>query len=344
MRNKNQLSISIVIFVMAQLSWFSLLGLFISRFIISRNLASQMEGQASYSVNPTSTSLFVLVAGGILYVVVSVAMSIIFKNLSTQLRLTSMYDTFIANITHELKSPLASIHLHLETLSYREMSKQQQGKFVDMMLNDATRLEGLINAILKISALEQKKDVFEVQVQLADATIKSILEEGQTQFRLKPHELVVEGQANVECVIDRNALKIVFDNLIDNAIKYSVNPVRIHVQLDVEPKAVLVEFQDNGIGISTKDQKKIFNKFHRIAGRYSPSVKGSGLGLYWVREIIRSHAGRIEVFSRGEGTGTLFRIKLPIYQIAKTRYLNNLIKWTNRKKRQQDRFYEQSNL
>ncbi len=344
MRNKRQLSFSIVMFVLAQLTWFLLMGLFIYRFFIARNLVSQIEGQVSISVDSTSTSLFILVGGSILYVVVSVAMSIIFKNYSSQLRLTGMYDTFIANMTHELKSPLASIHLHLETLKYRDMTQQQRRQFVDMMLNDATRLYSLINAILKISALEQKKDVFEVQVHRADAVIRSIIEEARSQFRLPPEALILEGKANVDCVLDRKALKIVFDNLIDNSIKYTLDSVRINVRLEVTPKTILIEFRDNGIGISPKDQKKVFNKFHRTAGRHSPNVKGAGLGLYWTREIIRYHAGTISVVSEGEGKGATFIIELPIYQVSKTRYLNNLIKWTNRKKRQQDRLYEKTNI
>lgn len=330
-------------FVLAQIAWFLLLGLFIYRFFISRNLASQMEGRVSFSLSPTSTSLFILVAGCILYVVVSVAIAIIFKNLSSQLRLTSMYDTFIANITHELKSPLASINLHLETLAMRDMTQEQRSQFLDLMLTDAARLDSLINAILKISAIEQKKDVFEVQMYRADKVIKSIVQEAKKHFRLPPQALTITGEADVECVIDRNALVIVFDNLIDNAIKYTTDPVRIEIRLQVTSKRIQIEFKDYGIGISPKNQRKVFNKFHRIADRNSPSVKGSGLGLYWVREIIRYHAGRISVFSEGEHKGSTFTIELPIYQISKTRYLNTLIKWTNRKKRMQGRLYGKAN-
>ncbi len=342
MRTRNQFSISIVIFVLAQLAWFALLGLFIYRFFLSRSLASQISGPGSWSINPRSTSLFILIAGALLYVVVSVAMAVIFKNFSSQLRMTKMYDTFIANITHELKSPLASIRLHLETLSYRDMSKEQARQFVRLMLQDASRLDGLINAILKISALEQKKDVFEVQVHRAESVIRNTIEECRSQFRLKPEQLLVNGSADVKCVLDKNALKVVFDNLIDNALKYTLNPPLIHIQLQTTPQSVVITFRDNGIGLPPKTAKKIFRKFHRIDDPSSPNVKGSGLGLYWVKEIIRYHGGRIEASSKGEGQGTTFIISLPIYEVSKTRYLNSLIKWTNRKKRQQDKLYEQT--
>ncbi len=344
MRNKRQLAISIVMFVLAQLTWFLLMGLFIYRFFIARNLVSQMEGQVSIFVDSTSTSFLILISGSVLYVVVSVAMSIIFKNFSSQLRLTGMYDNFIANMTHELKSPLASIHLHLETLKFRDMTPQQRKQFIDLMLNDANRLDELINSILKIAALEQKKDLYNVRVYQADDVLRALIEESRTHCQLPPDALTIEGEAPVECAIDRNALKIVFDNLIDNAKKYTANPVRIHISIRATGKTIVIEFRDNGIGITPKGQKKIFKKFHRVANPQAPSVKGTGLGLYWVKEIIRYHAGSIAVFSEGPGKGAVFKINLPIYQISKTRYLNKLIQWTNRKKRLQERLYEKTNI
>ena len=95
---------------------------------------------------------------------------------------------------------------------------------------------------------------------------------------------------------------------------------------------MVVTFKDQGIGISGKDQKQIFYKFHRIYRRDIPSVKGSGLGLFWVREIIRTHGGRIYVHSEGKDRGTVFTIELPIYRTTKKRYINNLLKITKKLK------------
>ncbi|MBN1558721.1 HAMP domain-containing histidine kinase [candidate division KSB1 bacterium] len=344
MRNRRLLSFSIVLFVLAQCAWFSLLGLFVYRFFIARNMASQIEGQFSIHVDSTATSLFILIGGCILYVTVSVAMAIIFKNLSSQLRLTGTYDTFIANVTHELKSPLASINLYLETLKMRDVPPERLNEFIEMMLKDANRLNKLITSILKISAMEQKKEIFEVQLHIADDIIRSILEDIRVQFKLSDSALRLEGSAPHTCVVDQNALYIVFNNLVDNSIKYSMNSPAIRVRLGNTSKNILVEFSDNGIGVTAKEQKKMFRKFHRIENKNVPNVQGTGLGLYWVREIIKFHAGSISIYSDGIGRGTTFTIELPIYQISKTRYLNKMLRWTNRKKRQQERIYDSATI
>lgn len=342
MRYKRQLSFSIVLFVLAQLTWFALLGLFVYRFFIARTMASQMEGQLSFQVDSTGTSLVILIGGCMLYVAVSVALAIIFKNLSAQLRLTGMYDTFIANVTHELKSPLASINLYLETLKKHRLPPEKQDEFLNTMLKDANRLNNLINSILKISALEQKKEIFEVQVHNADEVVRSIIEEARTQFKLPSGSLTLLGGAPFDCVIDKNALYIVFNNLIDNAIKYTHKPLAITITLSSTAKNIGIEFSDNGIGISPRDQKKLFRKFHRVTNEHVPNVKGTGLGLYWVKEIIKYHAGAISVHSDGIGKGTTFKIELPIYRLSKTRYLNSLLKWAKRKKHRQEKINDSS--
>lgn len=343
MRNRRLLSYSIVLFVLAQLTWFALLGLFVYRFFIARNMANQMQGQFSIQVDSTATSLFILIGGCALYVAVSVAMAIIFKNLSSQLRLTGMYDTFIANVTHELKSPLASINLYLETLKMRDVPKQDRDAFIDMMLKDANRLNTLINSILKISALEQKREIFKVHIHNTDEIIQELFDEIRSQFSLSDQSLQLHGSAPHNCVIDQNALYIVFKNLVDNAIKYTTDEPQINVQLKSTDKDIIIEISDNGIGIEPKAQKKMFRKFHRIENEHVPNVKGSGLGLYWAKEIIKYHAGTVHVYSAGIDHGATFTIQLPIYQVSKkTRYLNNLLKWTNRKKRQRDKINDKA--
>jgi signal transduction histidine kinase len=128
-------------------------------------------------------------------------------------------------------------------------------------------------------------------------------------------------------------MQIVFDNLTDNAMKYSSSPVSIAVTLKSTEKQNIIEFCDRGIGISIKDQKTIFNKFHRVYNKNIPNVKGTGLGLYWVKEIIRLHGGRISVKSDGPGKGTIFIIELPIYKISKILYIKSLLRQTAKKEK-----------
>jgi two-component system, OmpR family, phosphate regulon sensor histidine kinase PhoR len=336
MRNKNLLATSIVFFVLAQVTSAALLGLFIYRFFIARHLAGIMEGQFSITVDSIGSSIFVLIGGCLLFAAVSVALSIIFKNFTSQLRLTGMYDSFIANITHELKSPLASIQLYLETLKKRHVPEERQTEFIDQMLRDATRLKNLINSILKVAVLEKKKDIFECRVFAAEELVRKLFKEVLQQFKLPPETVSFRGSVPFDCVIDENAFRVVFANLVDNALKYSVEPLQLIVALSGGVKTIHIDVIDNGIGISSKEQKRIFQKFYRVEHSQVPNVKGTGLGLYWVREIIKLHGGSISVFSEGHDTGSTFKIELPIYQVSKTRYLNRLLKWAKQKNKKQD--------
>jgi len=257
-------------------------------------------------------------------------MSLIFIYLTRQMNLTRMYDNFIANVTHELKSPLSSIQLYLETMDSRNVPTEKQKKFLDLMLNDAERLNNLINSILDISALEKKRVAYNYHVYDVDFLIRELIDESISQFKIDGKSVTITGKASCECVIDRSALKIVINNLFDNAIKYSKEPAKLTIDLTCNEKYAVLTFSDSGIGISHNEQKMIFRKFQRIYNRNIPNVKGTGLGLYWVQEIIKYHGGNISVYSEGENKGTTFRIELPIYQTSKKRYINSLLKITRK--------------
>jgi two-component system phosphate regulon sensor histidine kinase PhoR len=333
MKKQNSLITYIVLFTLAQLAWFSLLALWIYWYVSNYILLAEAGNQLSTRIISGTMNVLALVSGLILLVLISVAMSLIFIYLTRQLNLTRMYDTFIANITHELKSPLSSIQLHLETLNDKQVSPPHQKQFVGLMLKDAERLHTLINSILDIAALEQKKLAYDFQVGKSDEVLQNLISEAISQFNLKPTAVSVKGQTGCECVFDQRAMKIVVNNLFDNAIKYSENPVRLDIHFTTATKYFRVDFTDNGIGIPDKEQKRIFNKFARIYGLRSPSVKGTGLGLYWVREIIRAHGGRVAAFSAGTECGSTFRIELPIYRQSRKWFTSRLLK----KSRGQDR-------
>jgi len=134
-------------------------------------------------------------------------------------------------------------------------------------------------------------------------------------------------------VIDKDSMQIVFDNLTDNAKKYSSSAAEIFVKLSKHQKHILIEFIDKGVGITAKDQKKIFYKFLRISNKNIPNVKGTGLGLYWVKGIIKQHGGKVSAHSEGKDKGTCIRIELPIYQTSKKFYINSLLRQTAKKQK-----------
>jgi len=322
----------VVIFVVAQLVWLSLLGLwiywYVYNYIVFEKVGDQVSPQVTYDI--TNVAPFVL--GLILLIGLSFTTAVIFRNLNVQIRLTKLYDNFIGNVTHELKSPLSSIQLHLETLKTRKVPTDKQDEFINLMMKDAHRLRNLIDSILGLLAVEQKRFLHDHEVCDAGTTLKQLINDSTEQFRLTSGECNIEIKSTSEIVIDKNSMKIVFDNLVDNAIKYSVNDVKINIKVSSNTKKVTIDFTDNGIGLPHKEQKKIFNKFHRIYNPDIPSVKGTGLGLYWVKEIIRNHGGKISVYSEGTGKGSRFTIELPAYKASENRFANKLLKKSREQK------------
>jgi two-component system, OmpR family, phosphate regulon sensor histidine kinase PhoR len=318
-----------VIFIIAQVAWLTLLGLWIYWYV-SNYLTYTEAGAPGRSVESSRTDVLALVSGLFLLVAVSVGMSLLFARLNSQLKVTRLYDNFIANVTHELKSPLSSIQLYLETLNQRRLSRQQQKEFLSVMMRDTDRLNGLINSILELAGLERNKLAHDFTVQPVDGLIRTLVKESAEQFKLPPRSIRIEGSASCQCVADRAAMKIVVNNLIDNAIKYSEDKPCIHVRLGRTYKSAVVEFGDRGIGIAVNDQKKVFDKFQRIYNANVPSVKGTGLGLYRVREIIKYHRGKVSVSSPGRNKGTTFRIELPVYRTSDNRKVNKLLKLTKK--------------
>lgn len=320
----------ILIFVLAQVAWFSLVGLWIYWYVTNYILLSQVGGQLSQQLATDSSNVFALVSGLILLVVVTAGMSLIFIYLNRQLHLNRMYDNFIANITHELKSPLSSIQLYLETMTTREVPQQRQQQFLGLMQNDVNRLNDLINSVLYLSGFENKKTAsmypHNYHIYNADTIIRELISQAAERQKIEAGAVHIKGALPCRCVVDKNWLGIVFDNLLNNARKYSEQELVIDVQLSCSGKDIIIDIRDNGIGIATKNLKRIFHKFQRLNKSNSPNVKGTGLGLYWVREIIKYHGGKVSAHSQGIGHGSTFRIALPVYKATRRRHIRQLLK------------------
>ncbi|MBN2414499.1 HAMP domain-containing histidine kinase [bacterium] len=325
---------NVIVFIVAQLAWLSLLGLWINRFITRHLMLQQVDSNVP-ALSSGNSDWLVLATGCVLFIAVSVGMSLTFRNLNINLRLMNMYDNFIASITHELKSPLASLQLFLETMLENDVPPEKAEEFIRQMLKDTGRLDRLINSILEIAGLEQKKLNFTYEVYQADRVLPDLILEACANRRLTPEQISISGSAPAECVIEKKSMQILFDNLVDNAIKYSAGQPFLTAVLSQSARYVKLVFIDNGIGIPKKHHKDIFSKFYRIRTPHTPSVKGTGLGLYWVKEIIQLHGGSVEVCDCPGRSGTAFQLKLPIYRLHKKRYLENLLKRAREKVRAQ---------
>lgn len=312
MRKRYSLAYNLAIFILAQIVWLALLGLWIYWYVSNYLIFEQVGEKVSPQIVIDTPNVFPFVGGIVLLVGLSFSMVLIFRHLNVQIRLTRLYDNFIANITHELKSPLSSIQLYLETLSTRNVPAEKQKEFIDQMIRDTARLQKLISTILEISALESRKNKVNFEVYDSCEILNRLLKESAEQFRLKESTITLRCNDSAKISIDINAFKMLLDNLIDNSIKYTTGELKIEVFTKTFLNKVEIYFTDNGIGIPAKEQKNIFHKFYRVYDDDIPNVKGTGLGLYWIKEIIRNHKGKISVRSEGKGKGTTFIIELPI--------------------------------
>ena len=233
-----------------------------------------------------------------------------------EIRRNEQHDSFINAVTHELKTPVASIRLYLQTLQARELDDDRRREFYRIMLEDSDRLLHTIDQVLRAgSAGSRLRRGARARVNLAEITRETVVL-ARTRFRLGTEALAYDERADVADAVvvgDADELRAAVWNLLDNAVKYSsADDVRIQVRLEVaEDGRLAVRVADRGVGISPGELKRIFRRFYRIPTGVAVRAKGSGLGLFIVRSVARKHGGRAFAESDGTGRGSTFTLLLP---------------------------------
>ncbi|MBM3820831.1 MAG: HAMP domain-containing histidine kinase [Acidimicrobiia bacterium] len=255
-----------------------------------------------------------LVLGIITFALIIAGLIVYTVFLVLEIKRNEDHDTFINAVTHELKTPIASMRLYLQTLQSREVDDERRRQFYDIMLADADRLHRTVEQVLKAGAVAQKpKIVARTPVDMA-ALSGECVRLAHVRHHLPEHAVALEAHAGSPLIVsgDAEELRTVITNLLDNAVKYSGEQVRVTVSVAApSPDTVWVRVQDRGVGIPRKQLKRIFNRFYRVQARGLKQIKGTGLGLYIVRAIARAHGGRVFAQSEGEGRGATFTLELP---------------------------------
>src|SRR3982751_5277442 len=220
-----------------------------------------------------------------------------------EIRRNEQHDSFINAVTHELKTPVASIRLYLETLQSRELDEARRREFYRIMMEDSDRLLHTIDQVLRAGATGSiLRRGARVRLDLAQIARESV-ELARTRFPLGPEALeYVEHTSSATVLGDAEELKAAVWNLIDNAIKYSQGDPKIVVELEsLHNEDVAVRVTDHGVGIAPAELKRIFKRFYRVPASVAVRRKGSGLGLFIVRSVARKHGGRAYAQSAGPG-------------------------------------------
>jgi len=260
-----------------------------------------------------------LIFGVIFFGLIIAGLSVNTVFLVREIRRNEQQDSFLNAVTHELKTPIASIRMYLETLESRQLDEPQRREFYRIMLEDTDRLLGTVEQVLKAGEARQRSKRKNWQELDFSELVQSALELTRLRHHLTPENLRF-GVAPPEGLLVQGSpeeLRTVVFNLFDNAVKYSGDNREIVVDVRTpDMDTVLLAVHDLGIGIPRGELKRIFNRFYRATNPLAGQVKGTGLGLFIVRSIARRHGGDVYAESEGEGRGSTFTVRLPrVYRV-----------------------------
>ncbi len=230
-----------------------------------------------------------------------------------EIRRNEQHDAFINAVTHELKTPVASIRLYVETLQARSVDEVKRKEFYKIILQDSDRLLGTIEQILRTGRIGASRRPSQVSsIDLTDIVAESV-ERARVLHHLPAESIECALAEPLRIAGDLDEVRAALSNLLDNAIKYSGPGARVRVETRSERgRFAQVRVRDNGPGIPQPELKRVFKRFYRIGGPQSARVKGTGLGLYIVRSVARRHRGRAWAESEGPGRGSTFVVQFPI--------------------------------
>ena len=248
------------------------------------------------------------------FIIAGVILNTIF--LVREVRRNEQQDSFLNAVTHELKTPITSIRLYLETLQKRSVDETQRREFYQVMLEDTQRLMGTVESVLRAARVTQKN----APLSRTEIAVGPLLQESMDWVRSRHHlsaqvvDWASDGRPDPQLSVlgDREELSTAVVNVLDNAVKYSPQEPCIRVSV-VTPnlQRIQIRVRDNGIGIPHGELKRVFRRFYRALAPTAAQVKGSGLGLFIVHAIARRHGGKVYAESEGSGHGTTVTIELP---------------------------------
>jgi two-component system, OmpR family, phosphate regulon sensor histidine kinase PhoR len=257
----------------------------------------------------TTNNLILLLS---LDVILIIAVILVFQNVKKEVQLAQNKADFVSNVSHEIRTPLALISMFAETLEMgRVKSEEKKQEYYGIISKETHRLSGIVNKILNFSQTEANKKIFYSTHLNLGAELKGILKTYDFHLTNKGFEYTLTENVNVEVVADKEALTEIIVNLIDNAMKYSADKKKIEITIGAEDGYGYVIVKDYGVGISTADQKHIFDKFYRVSTGDLAKSTGTGLGLSLVKQLVSAQNGKINVVSL-PGVGSSFTVYFPV--------------------------------
>lgn len=298
-----------LIFILLQVAWFGFLSLWIVWFI-QNQLKIEALGRQVGLKDPGGGWL-ILVGGSFLMLMILLGITFLFVYQTREARFNRLQRDFISSITHELKSPLASIQLYLETISLRDPPAEDRREFIDLMLKDTERLSGLIDNMLVASRIRHGKVILDLRPVDIFQFIQDFMAQAAEQYGWAPGAVSFNERKGLTVMADEKYMEVVLNNIVHNAVKYSDKEFQLRVDIAASGRNVRVGFTDRGMGIQRKELKKLFKVFYRSPLTLSSGVRGSGLGLFVVSNVMKALGGKVAADSEGLGRGSTFTLTLP---------------------------------
>lgn len=302
----------ITVYVVAQICWGLLVFTWIWWYFDREKTINTILARVPAPPELQAGQWVILLQGGILMTLILLGLLMTFISQRKQVRLNRLHESFLSNITHELKTPIASIRLATETLLLRKVSEDAQKKFLERTLNESIRLQNLVDSILVAARLESKSDQQRKElidlVALVETTVENFRDRIGAERVISFEKKYTTAKNEFHLEGDPIQIQMVFDNLLSNAYKYTSSGGHITVQSKLTPKYFTVEIADDGVGIEKESLSKIFDKFYRAEGTARIRVQGSGLGLFIARSVVLAHSGTLSATSEGPEKGAQFHV------------------------------------
>jgi signal transduction histidine kinase len=258
----------------------------------------------------TTVHWLFLILGTLFFVLIVLGLVVLCAWLIREMRLNERQQSFVDAVTHELKTPLTSLQLYIDTLGRHDLDLERRSEFLGRMREDVQRLEHTLDQVLSAARADAGARGARSDPVDLGALLRRCVDEIRERHGLPAEAVRLEAEPAVVRG-DENELALVFRNLLENAVKYSERPVRVRVAVRASgERRVAVEIADRGIGIPPRELRRIFDRFYRAGRDVQRKAVGLGLGLFIVRALVRRQGGRVRARSEGSGQGSSFVVTL----------------------------------
>ena len=286
----------LVIYVILQFTWWWYLLLQLNIEIADIKKITFGTADEIYSNNLNKKIWMFFGEGAVFLILLTAGVWQVRKSFYKEASLAGQQKNFLLSITHELKTPVASAKLQLQTLLFRTLEKDKQNQLLQNTLKDLDRLDSLTEKVLLAAQIENKSIFAEPKtINFSEFLEQTISKNNSTANSIPFVNINYKIAPNIYILADESALYSIVMNIIDNGIKYSAANSEIEIQLTKNNNEALLEIKDNGIGITDSEKEKIFSKFYRIGNEETRNSKGTGLGLYIVKNLVKMYDGKIEI-------------------------------------------------